>query len=141
VLNSESGWKALSGTDDFQNLSTSMEPQCQLAFDLLVDRLVGYIGSYYVKLAGECDALVFSGGIGERSVCLRRAVIEACQCLGFFLDDNKNESCDDASHPVVEIGIEEVTQKVLVCRTDEQVREINPSLRRPPDAAFRGPLC
>lgn len=41
-------------------------------FDLFVDRVVGYVGNYFVKLGGK--VVTFSGGIGEKSDGLRGAV-------------------------------------------------------------------
>jgi acetate kinase len=123
LLNAQSGWKALTGTSDFKEISMSSDPACQLAFDMFVDRIVGYVGSYFVKLDGKVDALVFSGGIGEHSALLRQEVVEACRCLGFELDKSKNEAKEDEGHPVYEIGDAETLPNVLVCRTDEQVSQ------------------
>src|ERR1700710_2676893 len=66
ILNKESGWKALTGTTDFGSISSSSDPKMKLAFDIFVDRIIGYVGSYYVSLHGKVDALVFAGGIGEK---------------------------------------------------------------------------
>lgn len=136
VLNKESGWKALTGTTDFGAIadpgSSAADPSRQLAFDLFVDRVCAYVGSYYVALGGRVDALVFAGGIGERSARLRRAVVESCSCLGFALDDARNAAVgagggDKAAAVVRDIssssnGKEDGGQahKVLVCTTDEQ---------------------
>lgn len=124
VLNKESGWRALAGTTDFGAIAdpSSSDPSRRLAFDLFVDRVGSYVGSYYVSLRGHVDALVFAGGIGERSDRLRKAVVESCACLGFELDDAKNsDPAAAAGAPVVrEIGGAGRAQKVLVCTTDEQ---------------------
>ena len=77
------------------------------------------MGSYYVKLEGHVDALVFAGGIGEKGALLRTRVIEKCRCLGFEIDEDKNEkSVDDI---VVDLGKEGSKHRTLVCKTDEQV--------------------
>ncbi|KAL8883340.1 MAG: hypothetical protein Q9192_007237, partial [Flavoplaca navasiana] len=76
ILNTKSGWKALTGTTDFGHISSSSDPQCKLAFDIFTDRVVSFIGSYYVKLGGEVDALVFAGGIGEKADLFRSRVVE-----------------------------------------------------------------
>ncbi|KXJ89206.1 acetate kinase-like protein [Microdochium bolleyi] len=98
ILNKESGWKALTGTTDFGAIASSEDPRMKLAFDLFVDRVCGYVGSYYVALRGEVDALVFAGGIGEKSSRLRREVVESVGCLGFEVDKAKN---DDSPYPSV----------------------------------------
>lgn len=81
ILNKESGWKALTGTTDFRVISESDDPKHKLAFDLFVDRVCGFVGSYYVTLQGQVDALVFAGGIGEKSALLRSAVLQQAGCL------------------------------------------------------------
>lgn len=147
ILNKESGWKALTGTTNFGTITAALDPsspssssssklspeevaKCRLAFNLFVDRICGYIGSYYVSLQGQVDALVFAGGIGEKSDVLRSAVVEQVRCLGFGpVDKDANEQrvakeLDD-DHAVIEIVPESTAKKggghrVLVCKTDEQ---------------------
>lgn len=96
----------------------------KLAFDIFVDRIVGFIGSYFVKLDGEVDALVFAGGIGEQSAMLRKAIATKCRCLGFSIsvETNSKGVADDA--PTVVDMSEKPGQRpaVLVCQTNEEVR-------------------
>ncbi|KAF9000719.1 acetate and butyrate kinase [Cyathus striatus] len=125
ILNRNSGWKAITGTTDFsvvtakaelENLGanvTSSNPY-RLAFDLFLDRILNFIGSYYLKLNGEVDALVFAGGIGEKGVELRKFIGENVACLGFqTIDEGKN----------CEVGKENAgrAKQILVCQTDEQL--------------------
>lgn len=120
ILNKESGWKALSGTTDFGVVSSKAEKGdklCKLAFDVFVDRIISFIGSYYVKLGGEVDALVFAGGIGEHGVQFRQAVVDKVACLGFAIDSKLNEKPGDED--VVQIS-KDSKHKVLICQTDEQ---------------------
>ncbi|KAH8113686.1 Acetokinase family-domain-containing protein [Phellopilus nigrolimitatus] len=127
ILNRHAGWAALTGTSDFsviaERAGSPDHPRETLAFDLLVDRILGYVGGYFLKLGGAArvDALVFSGGIGERSARLRSALLERCGCLGFGLDERKNEGVDEAEGVVLEIGDGHGGMKSLVCRTDEQI--------------------
>ncbi|MCJ1244505.1 hypothetical protein MMC30_001703 [Trapelia coarctata] len=117
ILNKKSGWKALTGTTDFGRISSSSSPECKLAFDIFIDRILGFVGSYYVKLQGQVDALVFAGGIGEKGASLRSAIVAKCKCLGFEIDEERNgRKVEDV---VADIG-REGTGRVLVCRTDEQ---------------------
>jgi acetate kinase len=60
--------------------------------------------------------------IGEKSKELREAVGNKVACLGFKLDEKKNEGVDDVKSIIVDIGAGEADEKrILVCRTDEQV--------------------
>ena len=116
ILNKKSGWKALTGTTDFGAITSSSDPNCKLAFDIFVDRICGFVGSYYVSLGGKVDALVFAGGIGEKSGELRRRVVENCACLGFGIGEGGGEVGEGV---VSEVGAKG-SHKVLVCKTDEQ---------------------
>ncbi|TDZ22206.1 putative acetate kinase [Colletotrichum orbiculare MAFF 240422] len=118
ILNKQSGWKSLTGTTNFGIIADSDEPSHKLAFDIFVDRVCGFIGSYFVALGGQVDALVFAGGIGEKSDKLRRRVVEQCACLGFTIDEELNGKKAEAT--VQEIGKKEAKSRVLICKTDEQ---------------------
>jgi len=82
-----------------------------------------------VKLGGRVDALVFAGGIGERSVEVRRRVGERVGCLGFEVGDGRGrgngreDGKGEGEGVVWEIGAEKESgagKMVLVCETDEQ---------------------
>lgn len=90
----------------------------KLAVDIMVDRICNYIGSYYVSLHGKVDALVFAGGIGEKSELLRRKVTQEVGCLGFEVDDGLNGK--NIEKVVQDIGKEGARHRTLVCQTDEQ---------------------
>ncbi|RDX42131.1 acetate and butyrate kinase [Lentinus brumalis] len=136
ILNKRSGWNALTGTTDFGEIVKQMKEvdarlargeevteedgKWRLAFDLFLDRILGYLGGYYVKLGGKVDALVFAGGIGERSVELREAVVAHAACVGFSLDPELNKKVDSNEDVVVDVGPSSDGHHVLVCRTDEQ---------------------
>lgn len=120
ILNKEAGWKALTGTTNFGTIAAASDsdPKMRLAFDLFVDRICGFIGSYYVSLHGRVDALVFAGGIGEKSDRLRRAVVDNLECLGFGIDEAANGG--KLKNIVEDISAANAKHKVLVCATDEQ---------------------
>jgi acetate kinase len=123
ILNKKSGWKALTGTTDFgviMKKAAAGDEMAQLAVDLFVDRVVGYIGSYWVKLGGKVDALVFAGGIGEKGKEFRQAVCGQVECLGIRLDGGRNERVGNSEADVLEIS-SGAGVKTLVVETDEQV--------------------
>ncbi|KAK5462785.1 hypothetical protein LTS15_002497 [Exophiala xenobiotica] len=120
ILNKQSGWKALTGTSDFSKIADPNAPDShKLAFNIFVDRVVGYVGNYFVKLDGQVDALVFSGGIGEKSAYLREVVTKKVSCLGFTLDEGKNNKAAE-SGDVVDIGTSDKI-RTLMCETDEDI--------------------
>jgi len=87
----------------------------------MVDRILGYIGSYYVKLNGQVDALVFAGGIGEKSALLRRTLVEQCRSLGVAIDHGANDK-GPGDETVKDISLDGKGPRVLICQTNEQVR-------------------
>jgi acetate kinase len=128
ILNTRSGWAAVSGTVDFATIAERAGkeeyPKETLAFELFVDRVLHYLGAYLLKLGGPdaVDAVVFAGGIGERSAKLRKAVLERCKCVGFGLDEELNEKVNGEGEEVVSVvGKGHGEMWSLVCRTDEQV--------------------
>lgn len=116
----------MTGSTDFSQIATEnpATEKHKLAFDIFVDRIVGFIGSYFVKLDGQVDAIVFSGGVGEKNSMLRKTVAEKCGCLGFSVDEKAN--ADGAAGKTATVV--DVSQKpgqrpaVLICQTDEEVR-------------------
>lgn len=90
----------------------------KLAFDIFVDRILNYVGTYYVTLHGKVDALVFAGGIGEKSDKLRSKVAEQASCLGFEVDDELNKK--QIKDVVQNVGKKGAKHSLLVCQTNEQ---------------------
>lgn len=87
-----------------------------------MDRLLGFIGSYFVKLDGKVDGLVFAGGIGEKGALLRKTLVEKSRSLGFAIDDSKNSRGPKEDQTVLDISKEaDNGRRVLVCQTNEQV--------------------
>ncbi|KAG6328455.1 hypothetical protein ID866_10634, partial [Astraeus odoratus] len=132
ILNTQMGWKALTGTTNFGDIVCRAFPssidrpednQYTLAFDLLLDRILHFVGAYHLALRCDVDAIVFAGGVGERSDVLRKKVAQAVRCLGYdVLDDGLNAGVDATRDVVVEVGRGGVQNKrLLVCQTDEQL--------------------
>ena len=108
----------MTGTTNFGTIASSDEPKMKLAFDIVVDRVSHYVGSYYVSLGGKVDALVFAGGIGEKSYILRKRVTENAACLGFEVDPELNVK--EIKDVVQDVGRRAARHRTLVCQTDEQ---------------------
>ncbi|KAF3891505.1 putative acetate kinase [Trichophyton interdigitale] len=136
ILNKKSGWKALTGTTDFAKIGTDNPPteMHRLAFDIFVDRVVGFIGNYFVKLGGKVDAIVFAGGIGERSALLRSCIAEKCRCLGIGVDSKANSAgIPSEDQTVVDISEKSGQQPAaLICQTDEAFEMAYRCMNRPP---------
>jgi acetate kinase len=92
LLYKKSGLLGISGvSNDMRDLLSSEVPEARLAVDYFVYRAAKDIGALAAVLRGV-DGLVFTAGIGERSVEIRRRISEASAWLGLELDDEANAS-------------------------------------------------
>jgi acetate kinase len=92
LIYQRSGLLGVSGiSSDMRTLLASSEPRAKLAVDLFVYRIGRELGSLAAALGG-LDALVFTGGIGERSAEIRERVCRDAAWLGVQLDPGANKS-------------------------------------------------
>jgi len=91
LLYKKSGLLGISGlSNDMRDLLESAEPAARLAIDYFVYRAAREIGALAAVLQG-LDGLVFTAGVGENSVEIRRRIVEASAWLGIELDPAANE--------------------------------------------------
>ncbi|WP_374713625.1 acetate/propionate family kinase [Symbiobacterium terraclitae] len=94
MLNKHSGMLGISGiSSDMRQIEEEMEkgdPRAIETFDMMEYRLRKYIGAYAAAL-GRVDGIVFTGGIGENSPLLRRAVCQNLGFLGVTFDEEANK--------------------------------------------------
>ena len=120
LLNKHSGLLGVSGeSSDMRELEEAVQEgdrRANNAFDLFNYRIKKYIGSYIAALGG-LDALVFTGGIGENSIEVRKAVCSNMEYLGIELDLDKN------NNPTGEADLSTENSKVRVLRipTNEEL--------------------
>jgi acetate kinase len=92
LLYKRSGLLGISGvSNDMRDLLDSPEPAARLAVDYFVYQVAKHIGALAAVLRGV-DALVFTAGIGERSVEIRRRICQASAWLGLALDPAANQA-------------------------------------------------
>jgi acetate kinase len=90
LLYEESGLLGVSGiSSDMRELLASPDPRAAEAVDLFVYRIGRELGSLAAALGG-LDALVFTGGIGEKSATIRARVCQDASWLGLTLDEKAN---------------------------------------------------
>ena len=94
-LGKEGGLLGISGVSndmrDIEKAASEGNARAQLALDAFVENVRNYIGSHLVALGG-CDALVFTGGIGENGVAIRAAICRDMEWAGIVLDPQKNQT-------------------------------------------------
>ena len=81
ALEHESGLLGLAGTGDMRELLARDDEDARLALDVYVHRVRAGVGAMAASLGG-LDALVFTGGVGERSGRVRDLVCEGLSHLG-----------------------------------------------------------
>jgi acetate kinase len=91
ALERESGLLALAGTADMREVLARDDPGAQLALDVYLHRLAGAAAAM-AAAAGGLDALVFTGGVGERAPAVRAGAAERLAFLGVELDPAANAS-------------------------------------------------
>ena len=119
ILNRESGLLGVSErSSDMRDIHEAMragDEKAQLANEIFVDRIQKYIGQYLAVLNGA-DAIIFTAGIGENSVTIRRMVIEGISWFGCDVDPEKN-----FFGATGDISTEAARVRVLVIPTDEEL--------------------
>lgn len=118
-LEHESGILGLARTADMRALLASAEggsSDARLARDVYVHRLRAGIAAMAAAMDG-LDGLVFTGGVGENAVVIRRLAVEGLRFLRLSLDVDRNE----AGTGDREIGPAGTTPAVLVVASREEL--------------------
>ena len=90
LLYTQSGLLGISGvSNDMRELIDNPNPEARLAVDYFVYQAAKQIGAMAATLGGV-DAIVFTAGIGEHSLEIRRRICESSAWLGVTLDAAAN---------------------------------------------------
>jgi acetate kinase len=93
ILNKESGVYGLSGvSSDFRDLEDAIEAnneRAKMAVEVFSYRVAKYIGAYITAMNGV-DAIVFTAGVGENTVLVRKQVVERFGYMGITLNEEEN---------------------------------------------------
>ncbi|GAD80029.1 acetate/propionate family kinase [Vibrio ezurae] len=122
TLYKKSGFLGVSGlTSDARGILEAMaegHEGATLAFQVFTYRVAKYIASYLVPL-NALDAVIFTGGIGENALDIRREILENLSLLGFTEDKAGNEAARfGAAGQIGESAL--LGAKVLVIPTNEE---------------------
>lgn len=94
-LEKKSGLLGISGVSNdlrlVEEAARDGNERAALAVEMFVNSIAGYVGSYMVQMGG-LKHLVFTGGIGENSVTVRKQVCDKLAFLGLKLSDERNQS-------------------------------------------------
>jgi acetate kinase len=126
ALEHESGLLGLAGTADMRDVLARREAgdrEATVALAVYLDRLRGAIGAMATALGG-LDALVFTGGVGERSPEIRAAATDGLEFLGIAVSAERNQTADEEA----DTSLEAAPVRTLVIRAREDLeiaRQVN----------------
>jgi len=122
TLEHRSGLLGLAGTADMREILAAAdagEPRARLALEVYLHRLRREIAAMTASLGG-LDAIVFTGGVGERSAPIRAMTANGLAYLGIRIDPARNAAEDTADREIGE-GDAPVRALVIASREDVQI--------------------
>ncbi|WP_331775993.1 acetate/propionate family kinase [Sulfurospirillum sp. 1612] len=120
MLNKESGLKGICGNNDMRivgEMAKTGDEKAELAIKMFTYRVKKYIGAY-LAILGNLDCLIFTGGIGENDIDVRRRSCLGLEHLGIIIDNDLNNQY--AKGPI-EISAKESAIKVVAIPTNEEL--------------------
>ena len=120
ILNKKSGALGLSGlSNDYRDLVEAAQGGNQdaiNALDVMVYRVIKYIGAYYMARGGV-DAIALTAGVGENNLELRAKIVEGLAAIGIKLDVEANAVRGDER----KISTDDSAAQVWVVPTNEEL--------------------
>ncbi|SDN38931.1 acetate kinase [Cryobacterium flavum] len=120
LLNRGSGLLGLTGRGDMRDVivaATAGDGPSQLAIDVYVHRVKGYVGAYYAQL-GRVDVISFTAGVGENAPLVRERALAGLEALGIRIDPERNAA---AARGARVISADDSAVTVLVIPTNEEL--------------------
>jgi acetate kinase len=119
-LATEGGLLGLSGvSNDLRDIKAAADrgdARAQLTLDTFIFNIRHWIGSFWLEMGG-CDALVFTGGIGENNTWLREGVCAGLDSLGLTFDTERNA----IAPPESDLSSSDSRTRVIVIPANEEL--------------------
>ncbi len=127
TLESRSGLLGLTGTADMREVlsrAAAGDERAVLGRDVYLHRLRGSIAAMAAALGGA-DALVFTGGVGERSAEIRSRAAGGVAFLGVRIDERRNSAPPGDDDYEISASGAAVRTFVIAAREDKEIaREV-----------------
>lgn len=126
ILNKKSGLASICNmVPDFREIEEKSytNTDAKIAIDIFTSTVAQYIARYAVKLGG-IDVLVFTGGIGENQIQIRRTICEQLAFVGLEIDTEKNNIKGEERE--ISTNISKI--KAYVIPTDEEMMIANETM-------------
>jgi acetate kinase len=129
MLNKHSGLYGVSGiSNDMAELLAEEEKgndRARLAVEIFCYRVAKYVAAY-AGIMGGVDAVIFTGGIGEKAPSVRARSLESLGFMGIRVDPGRNSETLGSEGEISEAG---AAVKVLVIPTNEELIIARDTLR------------
>lgn len=127
IMNKNSGMLGLTETSsdmrEIEDEAFRDNPQHKLALAIYCHRLRKYIGSYMAVMGGV-DALVFTGGVGEKSFYVREHALSNLEALGIAIDQQKNLiNAPDMGTGKVKVLVIPTNEELAIARDTRDILE------------------
>jgi len=124
-LSNNAGLKGTSGigTEDFREIleaADSGNRRARIAVEMYIDGIRKYIGAY-AAIMGGIDCIIFSGGIGEKSIYVREKVLEGMEFMGVKIDYTRNKEIADGQGLISADYSYDSRAKIFVIPTNEEI--------------------
>ena len=120
ILNKQSGVQGISGlAPDFREIEAASygeSKRAQIAIKVFTYEIASYIAKYAVAMGG-IDAIIFTGGVGENQINIRKWICEKLQFMGVKIDTEKNNIRGEEK----QISAQDSKVKIYVIPTNEEL--------------------
>ena len=121
LLNKKSGLYGMTGLNpDFREIELASyeddKPKAKTAIKLFTKTIAQFVAKYAVSLNG-IDTIIFTGGIGENQINIRKAICEHLTWMGVEIDLDKNNVRSEE----IKISTENSKVEVYIVPTDEEM--------------------
>ena len=121
LLNKKSGLYGMTGLNpDFREIELASyeedKPKAKTAIELFTKTIAEFVAKYAVSLNG-IDTVIFTGGIGENQINIRKRICEHLAWMGLEIDLDKNNVRSEET----KISTENSKVEVYIVPTDEEM--------------------
>lgn len=129
ILNKQSGVQAISGlVPDFREIEiagNNGEERAQIALDSFKYAIASYIAKYAVAMNG-IDYIIFTGGIGENQINIRKGICEQLKFMGVELDIEANqvrgeEKVISKSESKIKVYVIPTNEELMIAKETERL--------------------
>lgn len=134
ILNKQSGLLGICGKNDFRDLEKLVShgsEDAKLAYKMLMSSIIKFVAQYYFELEGNVDAIVFTAGMGENGINMRKEVVNGIsKVAGVSLDsDSNNNISKRGTQQEGIISMPGSRFPILVIPTDEELMILEDTIR------------